>query len=191
MEADPDLIKKLSHGAVRFEERGDAVVFHRFTEEQRAVYHGDPDFLLRSFSDSGVRLEFATDARAFTFAGAAETASSRDFYYFDVGVNGVLCHHPGYGSFAEAREFSFRIELPEGMNHVAVYFPGLAKITLKKLTFSGETRILPVKRSRRIVCYGDSITQGYDARHPSLAYTNIVTDALDAEVFNKAVGGDP
>ena len=41
-----------------------------------------------------------------------------------------------------------------------------------------------------MISFGDSITQGYDAIHPSLAYPNQIADFLDAEVFNKGIGGD-
>ena len=41
-----------------------------------------------------------------------------------------------------------------------------------------------------MICFGDSITQGYDARCPSRTYPNQLADALDAEMINKGIGGD-
>jgi len=38
--------------------------------------------------------------------------------------------------------------------------------------------------------FGDSITQGYDALHPSNRYIAKIADKLGAEEFNKAIGGE-
>ena len=39
------------------------------------------------------------------------------------------------------------------------------------------------------MCFGDSITQGYIAKYPSLSYVNRTVSALDAEVINQGIGG--
>jgi len=50
--------------------------------------------------------------------------------------------------------------------------------------------IEPVKPGKKLLCYGDSITQGYDALYPSNKYISKLADFLDAEENNKAVAGD-
>lgn len=187
---DIELVREIARGATAIAEENGAAVFHRFTEEQRKVYESNNGFWLKTFADAGVRLEFATDAKSFVFGGSVEAASSRQFYFFDVCVNGALVRHVGSFSFPTEKEFRFEVELPEGTNRVAVYFPWTVKIRLAELDFVGATKIEAVEKKRRILCYGDSITQGYDSRYPSLAYTNIIADMLDAEVINKAIGGD-
>ena len=42
----------------------------------------------------------------------------------------------------------------------------------------------------KILCLGDSITQGYDAYHSSLSYVNRISEALDADILDQAVGGE-
>jgi lysophospholipase L1-like esterase len=190
MEADLELIGKITRGAVKVVEENGAAVFRRFTDEQRDVYVANADHLLRTKANAGIRLEFATDAKSFGISGRVEAASSRKFCFFDVYVNGALVRHVGTHSMAEESEFGFEVKLPEGENRVAVYLPGLSKVFLTELKFNGAKKIVPVEKSRRLICYGDSITQGYDAHYPSLAYTNLITDALDAESVNKAIGGD-
>ena len=187
---DIELVRKIARGALAIKEENGKVSFHRFTEEQRKVYEPNHEFWLKTFADAGIRLEFTTDAKSFTFGGAIETGSSRLFYFFDVCVNGALVRHVGSHSRLETPEFRFEVELPEGTNRIAVYFPWTVKVILSELEISGATKVVPVEKKRRIVCYGDSITQGYDSRYPSLAYANIVADMLDAEVVNKAIGGD-
>ena len=187
---DIELVKRIARGAAAIREENGAAVFHRFTEEQRKVYESNENFLLKTFADAGIRLEFATDAKSFAFGGSVEAASSRAFYFFDVYVNGALVRHVGSCSYKTDGTFRCEVELPEGKNRVAVYFPWTAKTLLSELEFVGATKIEPAAKRRRIVCYGDSITQGYDAHYPSLAYANIIADWLDAEVTNKAIGGD-
>ena len=50
--------------------------------------------------------------------------------------------------------------------------------------------IEPVKRSLSMIAFGDSITQGYVCSNPSFAYTVLVSDALQAELINKGIGGE-
>ena len=191
MKADAELIRKITHGAVKIEEKAGKLAFQRFTEEQRAVYDDNPPFHNKTYADSGITFEFVTDATGLRLKGHAATASSRYFYYFDVVVDGVLVGHPGHESCEVDPDFELEAELGDGARkHVTVYFPCLAQIGLEEFDLDGATFVEPVKRPRRILCLGDSITQGYDTRYPSLAYTNQLADLLDAEVVNKAIGGD-
>ena len=191
MKADIALVKKITTGAVKIGEKAGNIVFQRFTEEQRAVYDDNPPFRNKTYADSGIAFEFVTDAKLLRMKGHAATASSRYFYYFDVVVDGVLVAHPGCESCEVDPDFDLEAALGDtSRKHVTVYFPCLAQIELAELTLDGATFVEPVKRSRRILCLGDSITQGYDTRYPSLAYTNQIADLLDAEVVNKAIGGD-
>ena len=40
-----------------------------------------------------------------------------------------------------------------------------------------------------MICFGDSITQGYTSKFSSLSYVNQVARALNAEVVNQGIGG--
>ena len=48
----------------------------------------------------------------------------------------------------------------------------------------------PVKKTRKMLAFGDSITQGYDAIYPSRSYQNRLSDLLDASCINKGIGGE-
>ena len=190
MKADTELIRRLIHGAVRFSESNGEYTFSRFTGEQRKVYLAPERFSIRAESCAGMRLEFETDAASFRFSGRIEPGSSRLFYWFDVIVNGYLRGHFGSENREEQPEFSYEMKLDPGMKHVSVYFPGLSKVILRELEFISASCVTPVKKKKTIICYGDSITQGYDARYASLAYPNQLAEGLDAEVYNKAIGGE-
>ena len=186
---DLELLRKLIHGATVTEKDG-LYQFSRFTEEQSNVYSGNRDFLQKSTSTSSVRMEFETDASSVTLDIVAAPGSSRNFYYFDIMVNDVLVQYSGAESCLDQPEFRLEIPLDGKKNRVCIYFPNLVKISLKQTVFTGASVIEPIRKKFRIVSYGDSITQGYDAYHPSLAYANQLADALDAELWNKGIGGE-
>ena len=161
MKADIELIRTLTRGAVRVTEEEGQFRFYRFTTEQQSVYGGN----VRAAAASGIRLEFETDAASFTLSGSIRPGSSRTFYYFDVTVNGVFCRHEGAESYQDHPDFSFEVPLTEGkISRVAVYFPCLVSVSVSSLDFNGGKMVLPVWKKRRMICFGDSITQGYDAR---------------------------
>jgi len=187
MNADFSLIRTLTQGAVRVSDDNGTTRFHRYSAAQDAVYDGN----IRTIATSGIRLEFETDASAFTLRGSLRPGSSRFFADFDIVVNGIFCRHESIADLREQPEYSFEVPLEEGrLNHVTVYFPCLAAADVSELSFAGGTVVRPVKRKQTLLCFGDSITHGYDAHFPSQSYPNQLADALDSEVFNKAFGGD-
>ena len=105
-------------------------------------------------------------------------------------VDGILRHHCGFESCREHPDFHFELSLEGGLKQVTVYFPCLTRIDLSELDFHSAKTVRPVEKKRKMLCYGDSITQGYDARHHSLTYPNRLADAFETEMFNKAIGGD-
>ena len=56
-------IEKLAHGVARVEEGDGKISFFRFTKEQQDLYKNVcTDFFIKSFSTSGISLEFDTDS---------------------------------------------------------------------------------------------------------------------------------
>ena len=185
-----DFIRQLTHGAVFVKEKDGWVLFSRFTEEQRETYRDIPDFYRKTFASSGIRLEFKTSSSSFAMNYQITGASSRKFYYFDVFVNGQQVKHEGSESYEIQPEGTLRVALPVGIKTVAVYFPCLVAVKLKRLQFDDDSLIQPVQKSRKMICFGDSITQGYDARYSFQTYPSQLADAFDAEMINKGIGGE-
>ena len=165
MYADLDLVRKLTHGAVAVTEKDGWFLFSRFTDEQRDTYRNIPDFYRKTFASSGIRLEFKTSSSFFAMDYHVTGASSRKFYYFDVFVNGILVKHEGSESCEEQPDGTLQVELPQGIKTIAVYFPCLVAVKLNRLLFDDASVIQYLRKSRKMICCGDSITQGYDARH--------------------------
>ena len=80
--------------------------------------------------------------------------------------------------------------MPEGEKEICIYFPWSVNGILKDLILDDGASVTPVKPKFKMLCFGDSITQGYDALYPSGKYTSLLADYLDAEEFNKGYGGD-
>ena len=118
-----------------------------------------------------------------------DIASSRRFYFFDVFVDGVMVQHFGHDNIKEARS-TVKVKLGEGKHRVAIYFPCLAEARIYNVQLDDGAVIEPVVKSRRMICYGDSITQGYDAQYSSQTYANLIADKLDAELIDQGIGGE-
>ena len=190
MKFDLDHLAEFIQGAEAIVRRDDCIVPHRFTAAEMHAFDGNADFQRKSYAASCVRLAFVTDAKGFSMSYHVVKGSSRTFYYFDVYVNGVMVQHSGHESFVECPDNELHVTLDGQPNTVVVYFPCLSEIDIKSFELEGGRVIAPAFRLRTLFSYGDSITQGYDARYPSLAYPNQLADAIGAEVFNKAIGGD-
>ena len=190
MKADLELIKQISCGAVSVIEYDGVIEFHRMTAAQENVLRPKGDFYQKSLASAGIRLEFETDAAQIRFSGFFAPIFRRKTAFFDIAVNGVLVHHEGTMDFGSEPEFDITLPLDYGSsNRVVIYFPSLAITCIRTLEFTAATTIKPLQKSCCIFCYGDSISQGATAHHPSLSYTNLLADALNARMYNKSICG--
>lgn len=189
MKIDREQLARVTGGAVSVEEDGGAYTFLRMTRKEAAVYESIPPYFLKTFSASSIRQDFITDAAALTFDYLAQRVAGVEACYFDVYINGTLQYTFGDDKAEGTAEGTIHVPLPQGRNRVTVYLPSLHQITIKNMELDGASYLEPFRFKRNMVCYGDSITQGFIAKHPSLVYVNRLAAALDAEVVNKGVGG--
>ncbi|MBR2354637.1 MAG: SGNH/GDSL hydrolase family protein [Clostridia bacterium] len=182
-------IRMLVKGAASYEECAEGLRLHRFTKQEREYYKTvSEDFYMKAHSSSGVRLEFTTDSRRFSFAALTAPGSSRPFCHFDLYRDGIYMGQVGTEQMGSGVAGEF--DLGEGEKELRLYFPWSAAPTLTRVTLDDGASFAPLKKAHTMLIYGDSITQGYDTHHPSLSYASLLTDALDAEGFNKAIGGE-
>ena len=76
------------------------------------------------------------------------------------------------------------------MKTITIHLPWSVDLRLDALELQDGAVVEPVVRPKKLICFGDSITQGYDALHPMNRYTAAVAAHLDAEETNKAIGAD-
>lgn len=185
-------IKGATLGAVRFEERDGYLSFHRFTEDEYARYtpHNPESLALKMPATSGIRIVFSTDSDRLFLKLRFRRACGRHFGdAVDILVNGELYRSVGNRGLEES-EVEETVFLPFGENKITLVLPGLYAASLGALAIADDAIFISHWGKRKMLIYGDSITQGYDAVCPSSSYANQLALALDADAVCKAIGGE-
>lgn len=197
-------IFNISLGATRVQEVDNGIVLCRFTQEQAKVYEKDnPGFYAKSFSSAGVKLCFKTNSEklGIKFSIDNEGLSTRMYFAIDLFINGKFSDSinnfenapvPENYPFAEFEVGNFfkEFNLGDGNKEVTVHLPCLVRTVIEEITVDDGAKIEAIKPSKTLIAYGDSITHGYDSLHPSNRYPAILTEKLDAQEFNKGIGGE-
>lgn len=185
-----DQIAGITRGALEIGERDGEIHFYRFNERQRKYYESTSSgFFTKCFATSGINFDFYTDSNSFGFSYSIANASSRNFYYFDIYVDGVLTNHLGESPMW-IKQGRIEIKLPDGEHRVRVWFPNLACASVSEVALDDGASLRAAEYKHSMICWGDSITQGYDAIFPSLAYTNRLAEHFGANMINQAIGGE-
>ncbi|MBQ7346824.1 MAG: SGNH/GDSL hydrolase family protein [Clostridia bacterium] len=184
-------LRAITRGVTRIEEEDGWFRLFRFTEAQAKFYadEGREGDYKKTFSASGVRLAFRTDSRNVSFRYRLGWGSSRVFAWFDVYVDGAMVSHFGSDG-EEVKEGSAKLVLGEGEKNVEIYLPWSKATALSDVTLDDGASLTPLRRKHTMICFGDSITHGYDAIYPSLSYATSIARLLDADVTDKGIGGD-
>ena len=195
-------IKSITLGAVSVRQEAKGIRFYRFTEEQLAAYESRSDtFYMKSKSTSGIKLSFKTNSKRLLMSFLVENHIGASFMAFDVFVNGVLIGSLNNFEGQEIPrrymklefpigEFSGEFDLGAGEKTVTIHLPWNGLLYLKELSLDENATLAPVKPKKKLLALGDSITYGNAAMHPSARYVARLCDALDAEEFNKGIGGE-
>lgn len=194
-------IQGISLGAVEVTQEADGFHFYRFTRQQRELYRGTTeDFYKKTFSTSGVQLRFVTDSSRMKLTVQLTPGSSRKYFSVDVTVDDAF--HDALDNIPSALPQNYTtIELPlgsyeksfdlgQGEKTVGVYLPWSVCTVLERMELDDGASVIPVKPSHKLLALGDSITQGYDALRPTNKYITRLANALDAQEYNKGIGGE-
>ena len=185
-------IKKIVRGAALVEEGDGKISFFRFTKEQQELYYAScKDFYMKSFATAGISLEFNTDSNSMRLAVSVSRGSSRTYFTHSVLIDGKPFDELS-GDIGEGENVPFKktFSLPEGVKKVRIQFPWSVASSLVALELDDGAMAVPVHKKRKILMFGDSITQGYDASRPELTYAVRLADFLSAEAINKGIAGE-
>ncbi len=203
MKLTAEKMAELSHGAVRVTEEDGKVNFHRFTEKQQSLYKnsGKESRYLKTFAPAGIRLEFKTDSKSLFLKVNIPFAATRSYFCVDVLKDGEMIgninnyHGEDMSGDYVKKEYplgsfekSFYLGL--GEKTVTIFLPWSVPTQIEELSIDDGSFTKAVKRDKKILVFGDSITQGYDAENPSKHYTVKLAELLNADIYNKAVGGE-
>ncbi len=195
-------IREITKGAVRVEEENGIIRFYRFTKEQELLYkERSDDFYKKTFACAGIKLLFKTNSRNLFLKVNMASGSSRTYFSFDVFVNGKATDYldnfsdvelpENYATIPlELGEFSENFVLGEGEKEVCVYLPWSMQVQLLEMSIDEGAFVEKIPTEKKLLAFGDSITQGYDALRPSMRYIGRLAQYLEAEEINKAIGGE-
>ena len=202
MTLDLSQIRAITCGAELVEQRTEGIWFQRMTDEQLEVYREpNPAFYAKALATSGVMLSFITDSPFIDLDISIVKVMNRAYGTVEVFCNDkALENINNYSQMKLPRnyaELSFpnirkkvTYDLGAGEKKIKILFPRTAGVYLHELTLADGATLTPVKPVKKLLVYGDSITQGFDCLRPSSHYVYRLAEALDAEEFNKGIGGE-
>lgn len=195
-------IKEIATGAAKIEELGGRICFSRFTDEQRHLYKNrDENCYLRSLSSSGIKLSFTTDSKNLSLTVDVAPGSSRKYFSIDV-FSGTDCigHLDNFNKDEMPQKYTETVwplekttkhfSLGDGTKDITVYLPWSMNTMIEDISLDDNATLVPKKRAKTLLAFGDSITQGYDALRSSDTYVARLARALDADEINKGIGGE-
>ena len=202
MKLNLEQLQKITTGAVKIKEEKEQFSFSRFTTEQENLYRiTNQDFYNKTFSTAGIKFLFKTDSKNLFIKLRTSVSTSRKYFSVDVFVNDSPVGYIDNFSDAELAqnytqqefllgEFSKNFELGDGEKTVCVHLPWSVTTLIEEISVDDNSFIEGIKPKKKLIAFGDSITHSYDALRPSNRYIAKLVDRLEAEEFNKAIGGE-
>ena len=202
MQLDFEQIKSITSGAVRIIQAEDGIRFYRFTQEQHELYAQKIEGLFqKSQATAGIKFCFRTNSKALFLKGFFENAFCRTYFSVDVFADdklvGCLDNFSDQNLPRDYSAINFPVgvfsksfDLGEGIKTVTVHLPWNKKVSLREFSIDDGAWIEAARPEKKLLAFGDSITQGFDSLRPSRRYIARLAQALGAEEFNKAVGAE-
>ena len=180
----------ITFGALNIVEDDGYISFERFKQNQFDYYEkACESSYKRALHSASMVIDFTTDSENLSFAYKVSDHASRSWYSFDIYENDMMIlHHTGDAT--EAIEGEITAKLSRGMKRVRVYFPFSVKTYITKFTLDDGAAIISTQRKLNALVLGDSITQGYDGKYPSLHYVNQMVERYSMNYVNQAIGGE-
>ncbi|MDD4495869.1 MAG: SGNH/GDSL hydrolase family protein [Eubacteriales bacterium] len=173
--------------------------FSRFTEAQLEVYGSAPHTKSRSLCTSGICLDFYSDTDYIRFEYKI-FERARDWMYFDIYINDVFVKSIGSEPIGSdtgffdynkcSDECSIGCSDCDEMKRFTIFLPHLCNVGIRHLEVSDSARLkmAPVP-DKGLLCLGDSITQGMEAKRPSSAFAVQLARFFNMNLINQGVGG--
>lgn len=184
----------------------------RVTDVQMAHYESCNDrWPLRAHCNAGATLVLKTDSRTLDVSFTV-VMGARQYVGLDVEVDGAVLRSFYIEDFskpdsitltnnAQGQAFvradggdAFTVRLfafkEKKEREVCVYLPQSVELAFTAVAVEDGASVAFVEPERhKLLCLGDSITQGMDAKSPITAYTTQLARLLDVSLLNQGVGG--
>lgn len=192
--------------------------FRRFTSQQMAEYSRNYLFKTLSQCPSGVYLALKTNGTELSFKVSLEpgriyvsTLAGMSLEEWKSAFSSLSQSAPGSTMMGMKDDFDVlvkddrcvsarlkkgRITIPlgrrdgDGILPVKLYLPVFPFVAICDVDSDGEVwPDMDSQNRRTCYCFGDSITQGFNAHSPSRTYVSILGRKLDMEMLNFGIGG--
>lgn len=200
MELTFDQIKSAATGAVSITQEDGLIRFHRMhpTQLDAAMARGE-NYFIRAHSTTGVKLTFRTNSTTLSLDVNA-SRGTMSYFAADILVDGKLVGSVDNFSHEEIPvfhakkvyklgDYSGRFNLGPGEKTVRIHLSWGPVVSIRSLSLDDGASFTPVIPKKKVLFYGDSITQGMDCLHPSQTYSARISDALGMAEYNKAIAG--
>lgn len=186
------MYKEIFKGAVSVHEKDGVYTPLRLTDKQLERYKGIPRCVFPRAS-AGIKMEFITNAEKISFSyiyNEIWTFYDGNIPTIDIYVNGQLSEIINIDMNGRGRKIGVEclIGKEKDKNTVTVYFPHNAAVSVCDIEI-GNFSPVP-ERKRKLLVFGDSISQGLMGNTSSLSYVEVYARFFDMEVLNQSVGGD-
>ena len=165
-------------------------VMRRCTEKQTEAY--GREFGPKCELTAGIRFDFWTDSQTVEFDYVIARRASVVWMSIDLYADGVMVaadYKNTHQSF-DKYTFAYRFETA-GRRRITIYLPYMVDLQLTEFRVDDGAEVTPyADYTGTMLCFGDSISQGYDAAFPSKSYVNRLTSHLEAYTVNQAIGGE-
>ena len=180
-----DELKQYYCGALFFEESADGYLqAFQYSKAQMEYFKGAFDFWYdRCMATTAKTIEFATAATEVSFDFKFAWRGSEDS--FELWIDGLAVEIAYVHDLAEAG--SIRWTMPAGAKQVVIYLPADATVLVKNFTVNGD--VAPVKKGKKVLWLGDSITQGYGPLRSAHTYVSVANRLLNYDIINQGIGG--
>ena len=189
-----DELRACARGAAEVDEPTDGLHFARFAPATRASWqriadeHERPQLMVRVDCSAGVVLDFLTDSASVSVE-AVLGEGARQVAHFDLWADGAFVGCLGGGEPGDCVRGEIALPSGGGQRRCRLHLPQSRTCRVRAVGLSDGASFEPAPALPVLLALGDSITQGMDSAHPSLAFPAVLGRRLGMCPRNGGVGG--
>jgi len=185
-------LEKLLRNYLDIEQTEEGLVIHRFTERQRSVYDSQKNREIRARCPAGVSLEMFTNARCIRLLFSI-LERTREWSFFDLFINNIFLDSQSshsHDGVLHTVEFEFAGKQGKDPQRVTIYLPHNIYLALQSVEIiDGEVEPVTGPIRKKLLCLGNSITQGMDVYYPSSTFPVQLARFFEMDLLNQGVDG--
>ena len=174
-------LARVTFGALASEKREDGLHLYRFPRQYIDAWDREAAVLgERARATTGIRLDFHTNSAHLSVS----VCRGRFELYLNGEAHAILTP-------AEPLCISLPVSTAETKDgtRVTIYYPAHEAGVLSAVELCDGATLVPHTYTQKILFIGDSITQGWEAKHDPQSYAMRISRALDADCVVQGVGG--